>query len=171
MAQNPTINGFYYDESSISVQFALSAQGAGTSSDSGLIEVTDGLTDISFSDKMTPTQVRNLGAVKLGTGLGKYEADFSITMVQEYYTAFARAIAEKSANGKNLTTVKLDVTVMLVAPGSAVVTTFRIREARIKERNFAKGEGIMRQVPFDVRYIEERDPVSGNWITLVPIGN
>lgn len=166
----PTINGFYYDESSISLQFALSQSGSEPAPGAGNLEVTEGLTDISFSDKMTPTQIRNLGAVKLGTGLGKYEADFSITLLQEYWSTFMGQIAAKSANAQNLTTVKMDITVMLQAPGSSLVTTFKIFEARITGRSFQKGEGIMRQIPFDVRRIQEQTP-DGVWVDLAPIGN
>lgn len=146
----PTINGYYFDETSI--RFTA-----------GKMALSEGLQDISFDEKITPTQIKNLGCVKLGTGLGTHEASASITLLQEYWEKYAAYVAGLSQDGRTLTTVKMNAVINFRAPNAPRLTTVKLFEVRIIGRGFARQGGLQRAIPLDVRFIEE------NGIRLAPM--
>jgi hypothetical protein len=141
-----TLNGLYYDFTSIRLAVAG-------------ISIAEQLQDISFSDKMTPAKMRGTHPIKLGTGLGQYEADASISLLKDYWQAFQREIKAKLPGGQGLTQLVFPISVSYAPVGSANISTVELKECRIIGREYTHpksgGDGLMVKIPLDVRYILE----------------
>lgn len=146
-----TLNGLAFDQTSVRCKI-------------GAFRLAEYLKDVTFSDKMTPTQIRGTHPVKYATGLGIYEADASITIQQEGWVLLQAELLRMSGDAGAITVVQFDMTINFVAFG-ATPYEVALRQCRVKERQFGgknNAEGLTRQIPLDVTEILE------NGIPLAP---
>jgi hypothetical protein len=153
--EKTSLNGLYYDQTSVRVK--LSGNGLN-------VALAEFLQDISFSDSLTPTEIRGGHPVKLGTGLGTYQADCQLQILQEHWEDQVQPRLSELGGGA-IGIVKFDLVVNFVGIGNGKINTIEVTECRVVGRQFPskKGaEGLVRTIPLNVREIIE------NGVRLVP---
>ena len=142
-----TLNGLYFDQTSI----RFSPAG---------ISMTEHLIDLSFDDAIKPTEIRGTSPVKLGSGLGTYDANMMFQILEDVWggpNGFAAQIAAKSISGKDLTTVIFPAAISFVSV-TGRIHTIDIPYVRIVGRKFGgknNAAGYVREIPCFVREIIE----------------
>jgi len=148
-----SINGWYYDQTSVRVAV-------------GGIKLGYSIKDVSFSEKLTPTIIRDSHPVRAGTGVGMHEADASLSLQQEVWQQLqAKLIGMVQGDTVALTLLTFELNIAFIVPGGSAPTLIDIKQARIIGRGLdgiTGQEGLVRKIPLTVQQILE------NGIPLAP---